>query len=268
MIKENRVVKKFAECRTNNKKLLIPYIMAGDPDIDTTVELVLAMEREGADLIELGVPFSDPLADGPVIQKAGLRSLKNNVNINAVFQVVKKIREHSQIPVILMSYFNPIFNYNLQSFAKEAQNAGVDGVIVPDLPFDEDGEFYESCINHEIALISLISPTSSGERIKAIGERASSFIYCIPITGTTGVRESVSNNLQEFMNQVRKYTDKPLAVGFGIGTEEHARKTAEFSDAVIVGSALVSIIEEHNSAPNVAVDKIKEKIRGFKRAIS
>ncbi|MDT3700068.1 MAG: tryptophan synthase subunit alpha [Thermincola sp.] len=241
---KNRITQKFAHLAERGEKALITFITAGDPDLETTRELVLTLEQGGADIIELGVPYSDPLADGPVIQMASQRALKSGTNLSKIFQTVADLRNQTQIPIILMTYYNPLMRYGLAKVADDAAKTGVDGFIVPDLPMEEAAEFSGLLTAQGVHLIPLVAPTSGAARIRAIAGSGDGFIYCVSQLGVTGVRTEIPENIREFMEIVRTATDKPLAVGFGISTPEQAAAISEYCDAVIVGSALVKTIGE------------------------
>ncbi|MGE5329351.1 MAG: tryptophan synthase subunit alpha [Deltaproteobacteria bacterium] len=254
----NRIDDKFKTLNEKGKKALITFVTAGDPSLEATIELIEAMENAGADIIELGVPFSDPLAEGPVIQAASERALKNGMKIEDVFAVVSRAREKTEIPLILLIYFNCIFKYGLDDFFKKCEETGVDGVIVPDLPFEEKEEINSTAQEFGINVITLIAPTSK-ERMKRIAKDAKGFVYCVSSLGVTGVREEFHKNLAEFVKEIHSYTDIPRAVGFGISTPEQVRSIKEFSEGVIVGSAIVKKIEE--------VDAINKAIEGVRRLV-
>lgn len=201
------------------------------------------MERQGADIIELGVPFSDPLADGTTIQRASQRALQRGVDLAGVLKTADEVRKGSSIPLVLMSYYNPILHYGLDRFVDDATEAGVDGLIVPDLPPDEAGDFLKIAQPRDFDLIFLVAPTSTAKRIRLVSQHTSGFIYCVSLTGVTGARKEIGGGLSDFLKAIRSQTDKPLAVGFGISTPEQARRVARLSDGVIVGSAIVNIIE-------------------------
>lgn len=238
------------------RKLLIVYITAGDPSLAVTEKLVYEFEKAGADIIELGVPFSDPLADGPIIQASHQRALKKKVALPKILALVKKIRKKSEIPIVLMAADNLIMQYG-DSFEKDAIASGVDGVIIPDLPPDEG----QACLparqgsrvkGQGLDQIYLVAPTSTNERIKMICDASSGFIYLVSIAGVTGLRKNLSADISSFVERVRKYTDKPLCVGFGISNPKQAQEIAQFADGVIVGSAIVDIL--HKKGPKAAIN--------------
>lgn len=263
---QNRIDQKFIELQNKNNKALITFITAGDPNLNTTVELVLAMEKAGADIIELGVPFSDPVADGPIIQQSSIRALKSDTNLLKIIATVKDIRLQSQVPIVLMTYYNPVLHLGLSRFADLAQEAGVDGIIVPDLPYEESQPIFEVLTANNIRLIPLVAPTTPAERIKLITTGAKGFIYCVSLTGVTGVRDNLSVDIKDFINDVRVATDTPIAVGFGISTPEQAAAMAKNCDAVIVGSAIVKVIAELGSKPDL-IAKITTQVKALKQAL-
>lgn len=223
------------------RKALITFITAGDPSLSATERLIYDLEKSGADVIELGIPFSDPLADGPVIQASHLRALKKNVSPSDVFKLVSKVRRKTQIPICFMLSYNLMLQYGVEKFYKEAERVGVDGVIVPDLPPEE---YALGTKQYAVDTIFLASPTSTDERIKLVAEKSTGFIYLISLTGITGIREKVSEDLAQTVARVRKYTQKPIAVGFGISKPEHAKQVAQLADGVIVGSAIVDLMSK------------------------
>ncbi len=265
-LKSNRITQKFRSLKEKGQKGLITFITAGDPDMDITVKLVLAMEQSGADIIELGVPYSDPLADGPVIQQASLRSLKNGTNLNKIFAAVREIRKQSAIPLLLMTYYNPVLKFGLQDFALEAAAAGVDGLIVPDLPAEESGPLTRALEADAIQLIPLIAPTSGEDRMRVITKGEKGFVYCVSVTGVTGIREGVPEGLEDFLAIARRATDNPLAVGFGVSGPQQAQEIAKYCDAVIVGSALVKTIEDNQKSTDL-VERVGQFIKGLKAAL-
>ena len=237
----NRLEKVFD---TPNKKAFIGFLTAGDPDADSTVRFILEMERAGADLIEIGIPFSDPTAEGVVIQEANIRSLKNGMTTDGVFDIVRRVREKSQIPLAFMTYVNPVFHYGYDRFFARCEELEVGAIIIPDVPFEEKAEVEEPAAAHNVALISMIAPTSES-RIQAIASEAKGFIYVVSSMGVTGVRSEIKTDLASMVEHIRKATDVPCAIGFGISTPEQAKKMAAVSDGAIVGSAIVRIIAEH-----------------------
>lgn len=237
----NRIDKKFEVLKGEGRKALITFITAGDPDIETTYDIVLAIEEVGADIIELGIPYSDPLADGPTIQASSQRALNKGVKIPDIMRIVEKIRFKSDIPLVYLVYYNSIFKYGIQKFLKESKDVGIDGLIIPDLPIEERKDILEEADKYDIYLIPLVAPTSK-ERIKLITENGKGFVYCVSITGVTGAREDIETDIEEYMKTVSQYTNMPKAIGFGISTPEMAKKLKDFSDGIIVGSALVERI--------------------------
>jgi tryptophan synthase alpha chain len=223
----------------SKRKALITFITAGDPSLSVTEKLIYDLEKSGADVIELGIPFSDPLADGPVIQASHLRALKKDVSLSDVFKLVSKIRKKTQIPICFMLSYNLILKYGLENFYEQAERVGVDGVIVPDLPPEESAiTSRQSSVNS----VYLVAPTSTDERIRLVAEKASGFIYLISVTGITGKREKVAEDLKNLVSRIRRYSKLPVAVGFGISKPAHAAQVANVADGVIVGSAIVDLI--------------------------
>ncbi|QZY53649.1 tryptophan synthase subunit alpha [Crassaminicella profunda] len=254
---KSRITEKFNTLREKNEKALIAYITSGDPDIHTTINLVLKMEEAGVDIVELGIPYSDPLADGPVIQRAAQRSLKNGTNIDSIFHMVSKLREKTDLPLVFMLYYNSVFRYGVEKFLENCKDYGVDGLIIPDLPLEEKKELNEMMKDYAIDLIPLVAPTSE-DRIKEIVSDTEGFVYCISSIGVTGMRESFEKDLSDFINKVRKYTDTPLAIGFGISNEQAIKELKELGDGLIVGSAIIKKIEE-----GIKEDNIEEKVFEF-----
>ena len=238
----------------------IAFLAAGDPSKEKTVEYILAMEEAGCDLIELGIPFSDPLAEGKVIQESNVRALKNNINTDDVFEIVKELRKKSNIPLVFLSYMNPIFFYGYEKFFKKCGELGVDGIIAPDLPYEEKGELEEVAKNYDVDIISFIAPTSE-ERIEMIAKEATGFVYLVSSLGVTGVRENIKTDLRSIVKDIRKVTDIPTAVGFGIATPDQASEIYDITDGVIVGSAIIKIIEEHGEN---AIEPLKEYVKSMK----
>lgn len=235
------------------KKAFIPFITCGDPDLETTEKLVYAMEEAGASIIELGIPFSDPTAEGPVIQEANIRALSGGVTTDKVFELVERIRTNSQIPLVFMTYANVVFSYGTERFIERAAKAGMDGLILPDVPFEEKDEFDIPCKKYGLDLISLIAPTSH-DRIRMIAGQASGFVYCVSSLGVTGTRDSISTDVGEMVRLVKEEKDIPCAVGFGISTPGQAAQMSSVSDGVIVGSAIVKQCGQYGKdcVPHVA----------------
>ena len=250
----SRIKNTFNRLKKKNEKALIPYLMAGDPDLATTKQLILAMEKAGCDIIELGAPFSDPLADGPTIQKAALRSLRHHTSIKDVLGLVADVRKESKIPLIIMTYYNLVFHYGEERFVKDAVAAGLDGIILPDLPPDEAGTLIPLAKDSGLDMIFLLAPTSTDDRIKLVSKLSQGFIYYVSLTGVTGSHLGLQQAAIKFsLARIKAQTDKPVAVGFGIATPDQAAEVAmSGADGVIVGSALVKVIEENGSSPDLA----------------
>ena len=227
-----------------NGKAFIPFITCGDPDLDTTEKIVREAVKNGADLIELGIPFSDPTAEGPVIQGANIRALAGGVTTDKIFDMVKKLREDLSIPMVFMTYANVVFSYGAEKFICTCHDIGIDGLILPDLPYEEKDEFLPICEKYDVDLISLIAPTSD-KRIGVISKDAKGFIYIVSSLGVTGTRSEITTDLGSVVSVIRQNTDVPCAVGFGISTPEQASKMASLSDGAIVGSAIIKIIEKY-----------------------
>ena len=227
-----------------NGKAFIPFITCGDPDLETTKEIVKAAAENGADLIELGIPFSDPTAEGPVIQGANIRALKGGVNTDKIFDLVRELRKEITIPLVFMTYANVVFSYDADKFIKTCSEVGIDGLILPDIPFEEKEEFLPICHKYDVALISLIAPTSD-KRVGMIAKEAEGFIYLVSSLGVTGVRIEINSDLSSIVKVIRENTDVPCAIGFGISTPQQAYDMAALSDGAIVGSAIIKIIEKY-----------------------
>ncbi len=260
----SRIASAFTAADGSRKKAFIPFITCGDPTLDVTEEAVVAMVEAGADLIELGIPFSDPTAEGPVIQEANIRALANKVTTDDVFALVARLRERGvQIPMVFMTYSNVLFSYGLERFAAAAAKAGIDGVILPDVPHEEKSEFAEPLAAEGLELVSLIAPTSH-ERIRQIASDAAGFVYCVSSLGVTGVRSEITTDIAAMVDLVRSATDVPCAVGFGISTPEQAANMAAKSDGAIVGSAIIKILAEHGKD---AVPYVAEYVRSMAEAV-
>lgn len=247
-----------------NGKAFIPFITCGDPDLETTAKVVRAAQANGADLIELGIPFSDPTAEGPVIQGANLRALNGGVTTDKIFDFVKEIRKDVTVPMVFMTYANVVFSYGAEKFISTCEEIGIDGIILPDLPYEEKEEFQPLCTKYDVDLISLIAPTSEN-RIAMIAKDATGFIYVVSSLGVTGTRSEIKTDLESIVKVIKENTDVPCAIGFGISTPEQAKKMASISDGAIVGSAIIKIIEKYgrDSAGYVGeyVKSMKDAVR-------
>ena len=246
-----------------NGKAFIPFITCGDPDLETTAAVVRSAAENGADLIELGIPFSDPTAEGPVIQGANLRALSHGVTTDRVFTLVKELRCDVSVPMAFMTYANVVFSYGVERFISTCRAIGIDGLILPDLPFEEKDEFLPICRKYGVDLVSLIAPTSEN-RIAMIAKEADGFIYVVSSLGVTGMRSEIKTDLASIVKVIRGNTDTPCAIGFGISTPEQAKKMADISDGAIVGSAIIKLIEKHGKNAPVYVG---EYVRSMKNAI-
>ena len=245
-----------------NGKAFIAFITCGDPDLETTAKVVREAAKNGADLIELGIPFSDPTAEGPVIQGANLRALTGGVTTDKIFDLVKELRKDVTIPMVFMTYANVVYSYGAERFMSECQKSGIDGIILPDLPFEEKNEFLPVCRKYGVDLISLIAPTSKN-RIAMIAKEAEGFIYVVSSLGVTGTRTNITTDLGSIVEAIRENTDIPCAIGFGISTPEQAGKMAAISDGAIVGSAIIKIIEKYGKeAPKYVGEYVKEMKQG------
>lgn len=261
----NRIDMVFNDLREKGSKALITYITAGDPNLGATADLIIEMEKAGADIIELGIPYSDPLADGPVIQRASARALNNGIKIADIMNMVRSVRQATQIPLIYLVYYNSVFKYGIDRFVKEAHDVGIDGIIIPDLPLEERGEVFDITKQYGIHLIPLVAPTSH-QRIPKIVENAGGFVYCVSTTGVTGERDEIQTNIKDYMEEVSRYTDMPKAIGFGISTPDMASQLKDYCDGIIIGSAIVSLIEKAASRDEM-LDSVYRFIRGVKRVL-
>jgi tryptophan synthase alpha chain len=260
---QNRIDNCFARLRTEGGKGFIPYICAGDPSLARTVDLALALEKAGADILELGVPFSDPLADGIVNQLAAQRALEAGASVQGILQCVREIRRQSKIPIVLYTYMNPIFQFGFDKFHREAEIAGIDGLLILDLPPDEEMDFKSDALFH----IRLVAPTTPKERLKKICAQARGFIYYVSREGVTGARSDMASSLADRVAQIRDVTSLPVAVGFGISNVDQAREVARLADAVVIGSAIVREIAEHGQSPDLSariVDLVRPLIAAVK----
>ncbi len=262
----SRIQQKFFELEARGEAALIPFITAGDPDLATTLKIMHALEQGGADCIELGIPFSDPSADGPTIQRSSERALKRPVPLSAVFRLVREFRRSSELPVILFGYFNPFFRFGLEKFARAAAGAGADGVLCVDLPPEESGELKRWTDAVGIDLIFLLSPTSGPDRVKLVARHGRGFIYYVSVTGVTGARRALDESLRSQVARVRRTGSLSVGVGFGISTPEQAAWIAGFADAAVVGSALVEKIE-HAKGNNEKAKQAGAFVAQLKRAM-
>ena len=240
-----RIGERFAKRRAEGRPAFVAFLTAGDPSLDRTVEAAVDLDRAGADVLELGVPFSDPLADGPVIQRASERALARGVTLSGVLDAVQRIRARCDLPLLLFSYYNPLLQYGLPRLAREAKAAGVDGVLVTDLPPEEAGEWIAAARGSGLDTVFLASPTSPPERLKRVAEASRGFVYAVSRTGVTGERQALSRDARPLVERLRALTDVPVALGFGLSTPEQVREAAAVADGVVVGSALVRFLEEH-----------------------
>lgn len=243
-------------------KAFIAFLTAGDPSADKTVEYILAMEEAGADLVEIGIPFSDPTAEGVVIQDANIRALKAGMTTEGVFDIVRRVREKSQIPLVFLTYTNPVFHYGYEAFFEKCQSFGVDGIILPDMPYEEKAELADTAKAYGVDVISLIAPTSE-QRIQKIAKEAEGFIYVVSSMGVTGMRGEIRTDLASILKSIREVTDLPAAIGFGINTPQQAAQMAGIADGVIVGSAIVKLIEKYGTEAKVPLmEYVAEMKRG------
>ncbi len=231
-----------------NHKALIAYITVGYPSIEATLELVPLLARNGCDIVELGVPFSDPLADGATIQKADFHALQNGVTLKVCIDIARELQQKVKIPLVMMSYFNPVYKYGCENFCNDSTDSGIDGLIIADLPPEESNELEAATRNNDLDLIYLLAPTSDKERIKLIARKSRGFIYLVSVTGTTGARKSLPPGLNTFVSRVRKVANQPLCIGFGISTAQQARQVATIADGIIVGSRIIQLIESSGSS--------------------
>lgn len=265
-MKKSNIAVTFEKLKKQGRKAFIPYIMAGDPDLGKTMERVQTLERCGADIIELGIPFSDPLADGPTIQKAAGRAIQSGTTLRKVIVFVRELRNHTEIPIILMTYYNPVFRYGEELFVKDAVGAGVDGVIIPDLPPHEAGRLIKlarpSQASRGLDTIFLVAPTSTEDRMKNIVSACSGFVYYVSLTGITGSKLSVDEAFMNHFTAVKRLAKKPVAAGFGVSTPEEARAVGRIADGVIVGSAIVKKFHEEPDGAEGFIKDLREAIDG------
>ncbi|BAZ10747.1 tryptophan synthase alpha chain [Calothrix sp. NIES-4071] len=261
------ISKRFQSLRNRNQCALIPFITAGDPDLETTAAALRILDSNGADFIELGVPYSDPLADGPVIQAAATRALQRGTKLAQVLEMVAEVSPNLQAPIILFTYYNPILNLGIHLFLLEAASVGVKGLVVPDLPLEEASHLIETASMLGIEVILLVAPTSSKQRIEAIAHQSQGFIYLVSVTGVTGMRNQIQDRVQNLLQDMRSVTDKPIGVGFGISDAEQARQVSDWgADAVIVGSAFVKKLAL--GTPSEGLQALEKLCRELKTAIT
>jgi tryptophan synthase alpha chain len=241
----SRIARRFAGLRAEGRKAFVAFVTAGDPSLERTVEVALQLERGGADVLELGVPFSDPLADGPVIQRSSERALRRGVQLSGVIDAARRIRQRSELPLVLFSYLNPLLRYGLDRLAGDAREAGIDGVLVSDLPPEEADEWLVAARARDLDTVFLVAPTSPEERLRAIAAASRGFVYAVSRTGVTGEKDALSDDARPLVSRLKALTQEPVALGFGISTPEQVRAAAAAADGVVVGSALVRFLEEH-----------------------
>lgn len=260
----NRIDAKFKELRQNKKKALIVYLTCGYPSLSITERLVLELDNKGVDIIELGVPFSDPLADGPVIQKASQYVLeREKVNLPAVFSLVRRLRTKTQIPLCIMTYYNPVFSFGEDKFVRESSSSGVDGVIIPDLPPEEAKSLISLARKNNLSTIFFLSPTTTASRLGMVSDASSGFIYYVSLAGVTGIRKELSSDLAKNMRVIKAHTNKPVCIGFGISTARHVKDVFRIADGAIIGSAVIKVIQE-NIGKGVLVEKVAKFIENLR----
>lgn len=257
----------FVRLKREKTRGLIAYITAGDPAPERTVELILALEAGGADLIELGVPFSDPIADGPVIQKAGERALRAGTTVAKILDMIRELRRQSEIPLIVFSYLNPILRYGFERFAKDAAEAGADGALLTDLNVEEAGPYLEEMSKHSLHPVFLVSQTTPEDRLRELSHSSAGFVYLVSRAGVTGERAAVSDQAVRLIEKTRRVTDLPLAVGFGLSKPEHMRALAPYADAAVVGSAFMRVVEKNLQAPDLA-DRMRDLAAALKTGLT
>lgn len=259
----SRIGRKFDLLKEEGRKAFIPFITAGDPTLEQTSAILDVLADVGADIIELGVPFSDPMADGPTIQASSQRALKNNIRIEDILEVVRKFRKRHDTPLILFGYYNPFFVYGEKRLVTDAKNAGIDGFLCVDLPPDEGDEFRYLASKAGLDVIYLLAPTSTPERKRLVGEKASGFIYYVSVTGVTGARDKLREDISTQISDIKRYTTAPVVVGFGISTPSQVREVANIADGVVVGSAIVKVIEKVGDSPQLS-EKVREFVQWLK----
>ncbi len=259
-----RIKRAFEALKADGSKALIPFITAGDPDMRSTAEIILALEKSGADMIELGIPFSDPMADGPTIQASSERALKAGATLAGVLNLVSTLRKKTGIPIILFGYYNPILSYGLKRFAQDSAASGVDGVLVVDLPPEEAGDLKKALDHAGVDLVFLLTPTSDSKRMRLVASLGSGFIYFVSLTGVTGARKSLAGDIGAYLKKIRRFTGLPVGVGFGISSPAQAATVARAADAVVVGSAIIDIISRHRKG---MIKEVGAFVRGLKKGM-
>ena len=260
----NEIKKTFQDKNSDKDSLLIPYISAGDPDLETTKKILFELDKNGADIIELGIPFSDPLADGPVIQKAGQRALEGGVSLKKIINMAGEVAAEITSPLLLMGYYNNILKYGKERFINDIDSAGIKGVIIPDLPYEEDTTFYLQLKEKNLAGILLAAPNTSAQRLKYLGQKSTGFLYCVSLLGVTGDKKGPYSQLEKYIKLVRQQTNIPLGLGFGIDGPEKARRVSKFVDGIIIGSAFINIIASHQQQPQ----QMLKQVASFTKSIS
>lgn len=267
MAQMHGVAQRMAECKETKRTAFIPFLVAGDPTLESTVEAIKALDAIGADVIELGVPYSDPLADGPTIQAAATRALQQGVILDKVIDVVRQVTPHISAPIVMFTYFNPIMARGLDTFCEQIKNAGASGLLVPDIPLEETGEIRQVASSHGLDLVMLATPTTPTPRMKLIAEKSMGFVYLVSLTGVTGMRGTTESRVEGLISQLRETTDKSIAVGFGVSGPEQAKQIKDWgADGVIVGSALVKALGEASS-PEQGLDALKTLAKSIRDAI-
>ena len=261
----SRIEQTFQRTRSERRTALIPFITAGDPDVESTEALVLRMTESGADIVELGVPFSDPLADGPTIQASSLRALEAGISLEKIFRMTERLKK-ARIPLVLMIYFNPVLKYGLRSFSVDCRHHGVDGVIIPDLPPEEAGLWVKEARSVDLDTIFLTAPTSPPERIRLVNQWSRGFIYHVSVTGVTGTQRELPESLERDVRRVKEHSGKPVAVGFGISTPEQAKEVSRYADGIIVGSAIVRIMDKSLS-PSEMINRVGDFVSSLSEVL-
>ncbi len=258
-----RLSRRLAELKSNGEGALVCFVTAGDPNLETSAQIVLALDQAGADVVEVGIPFSDPIADGPSIQASSMRALAAGTTVRGVLDLVRNVRRTSDIPLVLMTYYNPIQRYGLEKFARDAADVGADGVILTDLTVEESGDWKELAERFGLDTIFLLAPTSTDIRIRKVAKVASGFVYCVSRTGVTGEQTELASGVRELVQRIRAGTDLPVLVGFGISKPEHVREVCSYADGAVVGSALVNLIAEYGGSDDL-LDRLSRLVADLK----